>query len=201
MATDVIAPEQVAAPYGGVRMTAEEFFNLPDDGYRYELVDGVVLATPSPSPRHQRVAHELTVQLASFLKAHPVGEMLYETDVHLGRGPDGTDLVYCPEIVFYRADRLAAMRDRLVGPPDLVVEVISPLTRRYDTQTKRDDYQRFGVREYWIVDAQRNEFIFLRNEGDAFVQVPPTGDTFASQAVEGFVLDLTQVRATFGPWS
>ena len=92
------------------------------------------------------------------------------------------------------------MMRRLIGPPDLAVEVISPDSRRYDTQTKRDDYERCGVREYWIVDPQQKLLTFLRNEAGRFVEVPPQGDSFASEAVEGFVLNLAEVRDSFKPW-
>ena len=68
--------------YSGVRMTADEFYSLPDDGFRYELVDGVVIAAPSPSPAHQNVAGEVFHQLKSFLKASKVGVAYYEVDGH-----------------------------------------------------------------------------------------------------------------------
>jgi len=152
--------------------------------------------TPSPSPRHQQVALEILWQMNSFVRANPGGRVFHETDVHLGQGPEGGDLVYRP-IVYYRADRLGGMANRLVGPPDVVVEVVSPPTRRYDRQTKRDDYERCGVGEYWLVDPEQNEFTFLRNENGRFATVAPTGDHFASRNIPGFTLDLAEVRKRF----
>lgn len=199
MSIAVREPCLAAPQFNGLRMSADEFFALPDDGYKYELLDGVVLMTPAPTPRHQRVALEITLQLGPFLRTHPIGEVLYETDVHLGEGPDGGDLVYRPEIVFYRGDRISNMQDRLTGPPDLVIEVVSPLSRSYDKTTKRNDYERCGVREYWIIDPELNEFTFLSNQDGSFVQIQPTGEAFKSHAVEGFVLDLARVRSKFPP--
>ena len=200
MSTGLVATDDIAAPYGGVRMTAEQFFRLPDDGQYYELVNGVVIVTPSPLPGHQWVSGELFGQLFIYLKRNPVGKVFQETDIHLGTSPSGEDLIYKPEVVYYSAARVSKMMRRLIGPPDLAVEVISPDSRRYDTQTKRDDYERCGVREYWIVDPQQKLLTFLRNEAGRFVEVPPQGDSFASEAVEGFVLNLAEVRDSFKPW-
>ncbi|MBN2562309.1 MAG: Uma2 family endonuclease [Phycisphaerae bacterium] len=109
-------------------------------------------------------------------------------------------MVYKPEILFVRAERLPAMREKIVGGPDLVVEVVSRGSRRMDSETKKQDYERFGVREYWLIDPERTSMAFYRLEEGRFTEVPATGDTFASQAVAGFVLDLARVRETFKPW-
>ena len=186
--------------YCGLRMTADEFLLIPDDGYNYELIDGVVQKSPSPEPSHQSVAGEIFRQLANFLIDHPVGRVWQELDVHLGRGPDGGDLVYRPEVVFVRTERLKGMYRKLLGAPDLVVEVISHGSRRMDTKTKRQDYERFGVKEYWIIDPEREEVLFLRLDQGRFVETPASGDQFVSQAAAGLALDLKLVREQFKPW-
>lgn len=199
MAVELMLTTQAVPQYNGLRLSAADFFDLPDDGFRYELVNGVVIVTPSPLPRHQLVALEVARQLANYLATNPVGEAFPETDVCLGTAEGGGDLVYRPEMVYYRMQRLASLDQRLTGPPDLVVEVISPPTRQKDTRTKREDYERFAVTEYWIVDPDRNAITFLRHDGRKYVQVQPDGDRFASQAVDGFVLDLAAVRSRFKP--
>ncbi len=92
------------------------------------------------------------------------------------------------------------MREKIVGGPDLVVEVVSRGSRRMDTETKKADYERFGVREYWLIDPERQAMTFWRLQDNRFVEVAPTGHTFASQAVPGFTLDLAHLRAKFKPW-
>ena len=186
------------AQFSGLRMTADEFFDLPEDGYRYELVHGVVVMSPSPTPRHQAIVMELAGQIHAYLRAHPVGQVLAETDMHLG-AVRGRDLVYRPEIVFLRTERWkeVLVADRITGPPDLAVEVISPGSRRYDSETKREDYERFGVAEYWLVDPERSTMTFYVLEGGRFVAAGSDGETFASRAVPDFVLDLARVRALF----
>ncbi len=196
----VVISESVEARYRGLRMTADEFLEIPDDGYNYELIDGVVIMSPSPSPKHQAVAWEISTQLGMYLRDHPVGSAFAELDVHLGEGSVGGDLVYKPEILFVRAERLPQMSDKIVGGPDLVVEVVSRGSRRMDSETKKGDYERFGVREYWLIDPERKAMIFYRLQEGKFVEGPSAGDTFVSQAVSGFVLDLVRVRETFKPW-
>lgn len=191
------APHAVGALVG-LRMTADEFLALPDDGDRYELVDGVVIMSPSPTPVHQRVALEIASQLKWFLRQQPAGEAFMELDVRIGKSASGKDLVYRPDVLFIRAERMRSMpADCIVGPPDLVVEVLSERSRRMDLATKRDDYERLGVREYWVFDPAGKSMTFWRLREAAFAEIRPTGDAFASEAVPGFVLDLKSVRASF----
>ncbi len=186
--------------FHGVRMTAEEYFQTPDDGYKYELLDGVMMMSPSPTPQHQAVAMEIASQISIFLRTHPVGHVLAETDIQLGPNEAGRDIVYRPEIVFLRTERLASVRTRIVGAPDLAVEIISPESRRYDSETKKGDYEKYGVEEFWLIDPEKDAMTFYRRQGERLVEVPPTGEAFHSEAVPGFALDLPRVRKSFRPW-
>jgi len=179
--------------YRGLRMTADEYLSLPDDGCRYEFVDGLVCVSPSPTPRHQQVSLEVCGQILDYLKQHPIGEVIFSIDVRLAE-----DLVYRPDVVFVSAEKAAHCGARITVVPDLVVEVISPDSRRYDHETKKGDYERCGIREYWLVDPEKREFVFYRLEDGGYVRVSPSGDTFASQIIPGFELDLRQVGSVFG---
>ncbi|GMU83420.1 MAG: hypothetical protein AMXMBFR47_32900 [Planctomycetota bacterium] len=187
--------------FAGFRMTAEEFYELPDDGCRYELINGVVVMSPSPTPAHQKVAGEVFTQLHLFLRGAPIGHVFYEMDVLLNPGVRGeADLVCKPDVSFVRSDRPISSDQRLSLSPDLAVEVVSRGTRKRDTIQKRADYERFGVRGYWIVDPERDSVTFLRLIDGKFAEVDCPGDGYASEAVPGFVLDLRPVRAAFKPW-
>ena len=70
-------------------------------------------------------------------------------------------------------------------------------SRRYDRITKKVDYERFGVLEYWLVDPERDAIILWRLRAGRYVEIEPEGKRFASEAIPGFVLDLTKVRKTF----
>lgn len=186
-------PDNREARYRGLRMTADDYLAAPDDGHRYELINGVVCMSPSPSRPHQKVIGEIYLQLANFLARHPVGEAIVEVDVRLAE-----DLVYRPDVVFVSAQKAAHCGARITVVPDLVVEVISPDSRRYDHETKKGDYERCGVREYWLVDPEKREFVFYRLENGRYISVPASGDTIASQVISGFELDLRLVERVFG---
>lgn len=188
------------AQFAGLRMTADQFFELPEDGYNYELLDGVVVMSPSPKPKHQVIAGEIFAQLAWFLRDNPVGEAFMELDVHLGKGDAGADLVYRPEAIFVVADRIERMRERIVGAPDLVVEVISSGSRGLDEVTKKGDYERFGVREYWLVDPDHDRITFYRLTNERLVEIQAEGSTFDSEAVPGFKLDLDRIKIKMREW-
>ena len=179
-----------------IRCSAEEYLALPDDGYRYELIDGVVIMSPSPTPLHQAVMLEIAYQIKAFLKGCPIGRVLVETDVVLTRRADKSDLVYRPELVFYlHKDGHQRIPDRLEGPPDLVVEVQSPATRRLDLKTKHEDYEAAGVPEYWLFDPEAKTMLFLRLTNGHYTEMEPQKDVFTSEAVPGFRLNLADVRA------
>jgi len=186
--------------YLGLRMSADAYFALQQDGFDYELVNGVVVMSPSPTPKHQHVALEIAWQLRNYLQQNPVGLVLMETDIHLGQSPTGDDLVYRPDVVFLCSERAGDIKDRIIGAPNLVVEVVSGSSRRFDSETKRDDYERSGVGEFWLIDPDQDRMIFFRLKEGRFVEVPPAGDTFASQTVPGFELDLLSVRTAFHGW-
>lgn len=196
------AVEQNQDSLAGLRMTADQFCQTTDrgPGYRYQLVDGVVVMTPSPVPIHQRVAAEILFQISHYLRTNPVGAVLGESDVVLGKGPKGGDLVYQPDIAFYRRERLSGMNERLVGPPDLVVEVLSPSTRRFDKGTKMHDYERLGVKEYWLIDPDNERMTFYISQAGRFAEAQTENDQFSSEAVLGFALDLNAVREAWQPW-
>jgi Uma2 family endonuclease len=200
MLSQAMEIEPGVASFCGLRMGADAFLQILDDGCNYELIDGVVVMSPSPSPKHQAITTEISFQISLHLRRHPAGRVFAELDVHLGQGPTGGDLVYKPEVIFLRRERLTGLENKIFGAPDLVVEVVSRGSRRFDSETKKRDYERFGVQEYWLFDPAREAMTFWRLKDGRFVDIPPTGDTFASQAVPEFVLDLKPVRELFKSW-
>jgi Uma2 family endonuclease len=135
-----------------MRWTYEEYARLPISGAtRYEVIDSELAVTPSPSSAHQRVVGNLVVMLGLFVREHGLGEVLPgPIDVLFGEG----DYVQ-PDLVFVRADRahLVSLRG-IEGPPDLVVEILSPSTAHRDRGIKLERYRHFGVPECWVVDAE-----------------------------------------------
>jgi len=135
-----------------VRYTYADYLSTPEDSARrYEIVAGELFVTAAPRPRHQEVVTNLVRILSSLARDHGLGTVL--------SGPITVrlhdELVVEPDVIFVGAHRLAIIDPErgVQGPPDLVVEVLSPSNRSYDRNLKRKHYLENGVGEVWIVDA------------------------------------------------
>ncbi|MDP3718746.1 MAG: Uma2 family endonuclease [Acidobacteriota bacterium] len=152
------------------RLTYDDFLLFPDDGQRHELIDGEHYVTPSPNLRHQKLSGRLHLSLAEYLRAHPlVGEVYYAPlDVVLSHW----DIVE-PDLLFVAADQQSILTEKnVVGAPALVVEILSPSTRRRDQQLKQRLFEKSSVREYWMIDPERNTVTVDRlDENAKFVRV------------------------------
>lgn len=178
--------------YAGLRMDADEYLALPDDGFKYELIDGVVLMSPAASFGHNDVAGMVEYLIRDFLIKSPVGSVVHETDVRFAG-----DLVYRPDLSYVSNERASIITTIIEGPPDLIVEVVSRHNRPLDVRTKRRDYERFGVREYWIIDPADKTLTFLRLVNGQYAEIQPEADAFASEAIPGFRLNLAPIRTKF----
>ncbi|MEJ2856450.1 MULTISPECIES: Uma2 family endonuclease [unclassified Saccharothrix] len=128
----------------GRPLTWVDLESMPDDGRRYELVDGVLLVSPSPRPVHQRAVARLVIALTAVCP--PDWEVLpAPVDVVLAE-----DTVFIPDVVV--GDRSAFTSRALIGPPVLAVEVHSPRTRLVDLELKRAKLEESGCPHYWLVD-------------------------------------------------
>jgi Uma2 family endonuclease len=132
--------------------TYNDWLKLPDDGYRYEVIDRVLYISPPPTVRHQRSIIRFVDLFLAFLKLSPVGEVLIApVGVRLPNQP----VPLQPDIVFVRAEHLDIIREHYIeGVPDLLVEILSPSNWLYDRREKMRLYQEAGVPEYWIVDPR-----------------------------------------------
>jgi Uma2 family endonuclease len=140
----------MAMPAQLAEWTVEMVRALPDDGNRYEVIDGELFVTLAPSWTHQRAVLELALELAPYVRQHAIGDALFApADVMFGpRDMIQPDLFVVP-LVNGSPPRTWEEVGRLL----LAVEVLSPSTIRTDRSPKRDLYQRKNVPEYWIVDA------------------------------------------------
>ena len=152
---------------------------LPDDGNRYEVIDGVLYMTTAPSSFHQWIVYQ-------------IGRMLGEQINDTGAGvtfpaPIGVFIPGCdpvqPDLVVVRREDLGIFHDRhIYGVPALIVEVLSPSNADVDTGTKRDAYARCGVPEYWIVRPASRDVLVLSqpdpqlNDYLESAYVPPEGE-------------------------
>jgi len=123
---------------------------LPDDGNRYEAIDGELYVTPAPSIRHQRISMRLTLILNGMLVEPGLGELFFApTGVEFPVTEEGVQ----PDLLFVSNERRGILADPWIrGAPDLVIEILSPTTAHRDRGVKRKLYDRQGVSVYWIVD-------------------------------------------------
>jgi Uma2 family endonuclease len=182
----------------GRRLTYEDFQRFADDGKRHEIIDGVHYVTPSPNVPHQRLVSRLFFAIELWLRANPArGEVfLSPLDVVLSKW----DVVE-PDLLFVAVDQSDVVTEKnLQGPPALVVEVLSRGTRRRDLGIKRALFERTGVREYWLVDPDRDAITVLRRTAQAGFNAPIAlsregGDLLTTPLFPGFSLPLTDLFA------
>ncbi len=142
----VVAPVKPFVPTK--RWTYTDYLTLPDDK-RYEIINGELMTMAAPSTDHQRCLGKLHRVMDKYLANQPVGEsFLAPTDVILS-----DENTVQPDIVFIaEANRSIIAPHGIVGAPDLIVEIISPSSIQRDHRTKMALYEKFGVKEYWIID-------------------------------------------------
>jgi Uma2 family endonuclease len=160
---DVLPVVTAAAPLVGPpqgRWTYADYAALPDDGNRYEIIAGVLYMTPAPGIGHQSVSARMVTFLVTHVEFAGLGRV-FAAPVDVELTPD---TVVQPDIVVVLSASLHRITpSRIIGAPDLVVEILSPGTAGYDRREKQDAYARAGVGEYWIVDpgAQTVELLTL----------------------------------------
>jgi Uma2 family endonuclease len=159
------------APTSRLPWTYEEYAALPDDGNRYEVLDGEVLVTPSPSPHHQRVLFRLARCLHDYVERHGLGEVFMDVDVLFAKGQ-----FLRPDLVFIPADRSDGVSVRGIElAPGLVVEVPSPGSSKIDRVKKPARYGDFGIPEYWVLDPAAGVVLIWRFAEGAVGATLPTG--------------------------
>jgi Uma2 family endonuclease len=180
------------------RLTYEDLECFPDDGKRREIIDGDLYVTPSPSLRHQVLVGRLYMAIANYLSAHSGLGRVYLSPLDVVLSPH--DVVE-PDLLFVGSDQLDVLTPKNVqGPPALVIEVLSPGTRKTDEQVKRRLFARVGVREYWLVDPEL-DLVKVSRRGDdgSFRRVAELtaedNDTLTSPLLPGFSLELVTLFA------
>jgi Uma2 family endonuclease len=152
----------VMRPAGG--WTYDDLFKLPDNGRQHEIIYGELYEMPPPSLAHQEIVIRLILllagaveRIAAELLCAPIGVFMPDTEP------------VQPDLLVLTRDRLHLKSERgIEGAPALVVEVLSPSTRKHDRVTKRLLYAHGGVREYWLVDPATATIEVLALVGDAY---------------------------------
>ena len=160
------------------KLEYDDYVRLPDDGKRYEILDGELYVTPAPSPLHQRVSKRLQRKLEDHFEARGLGEVFdAPIDMILGRHD-----VAQPDILVVTNPAQISGRG-IEGAPLLVVEVLSPSTRRHDRDVKMARYAALAIPHYWIVDPEGRSITCYRLEGNSYHSIlTGEGDTWLTLA-------------------
>ncbi len=169
--------------YSGWKVTREEYLSLPDDGFKYDMIDGVLALTPSGFFDHDNSQLNFGRLLGNFVEERKVGKLVSEVDIFL---PDGGDVLR-PDISFILNENLPIVKGHIHGVADLVCEVLSESTRARDLGVKADRYLLNGIKEYWIVDPKENE-IFVWINQDKKEWEKRSGEELESELLKGFAI-------------
>ncbi len=177
------------------KLTADFIWESPDDDNRYEVIDGDLYVTPPPRWGHQSAASNLFLILANHIKLHDLGWIVFApTGVVLD---EGTGVQ--PDILFIAREHADLISERGVeGPPDLVIEILSPSTQRTDRTVKMAKYAAAGVPHYWLAGptAQALEAYHLREESYESVGTFGTGATFEPELFPGLRITIDDIFPT-----
>jgi Uma2 family endonuclease len=193
MVQSVLAQSVAVPGHPSTKLTYADYVLFPDDGLRHEIIGGEHFVTPSPVTRHQRISLNLLYLIQSYLEKHTTGELFgAPLDVLLSKFD-----VVVPDIVYISRERSHFLTTKnLQGPPDLAIEILSPSTKSRDRRLKRDLYERAGVREYWMVDPDRDIVTVYRRTGDEAFQEPleyGRGQSLSSPLFPGLQLSIDRV--------
>ena len=175
-----------------IKLTYQDFCALPDDGRRYEILDGDLYMSPSPEEPHQNVVGNLFAILREHVRRNKLGKVYVAPfDVLL----DEHNIVE-PDIIFVsNAKRSILTRKNIKGAPDLLVEALSPFSGERDLRDKRSLYARCGVEWYWIVDPEKKTVLELRLIERAYAVASDTKDPgpFTPALFLGLRIDLPEL--------
>jgi Uma2 family endonuclease len=174
------------------QLTVEDYRSLPEAGPRYQLIGGDLYMAPAPNRFHQEISRNLQVKLFLYLRATGAGKIFNSPfDVYL----DETN-VFQPDLIVVLNDRLGILTEAgAEGAPNLVIEILSPKTRRLDLEQKRKAYPRFGVQELWIIDPDPRLTTQHRfcADGSVITVAISESDSLSSPLLPGFVISGTEL--------
>jgi len=172
-------------------MTAEEFMNFDDDSHRHQLIKGELLTMPLPKRFHGRVAANLTMLLLQHAKANRLGDVQAESGYKVESDPD---TVLGPDVSFISQERVDRSDDGYYdGPPDLVVEVLSPGDRKSYVERKLSIWLETGTRSVWLVNPRRRTVEVISSMSDR--RMLHEDDELVDDTIPGFRVKVSEIFA------
>lgn len=159
--------------------TIMEVFKMLPEGTLAELINGQLYMSPTPTNLHQRIIRKLAIKLSDFIDRNDLGEVFFAPlDIYLDKNANAVQ----PDIIFISKNNPSQPIDNVPyeGIPDLLVEILSPSNNNHDLVTKKDLYEKFGVKEYWIIDPTSKESIVYQLVGKEYKLVAKNTATLFS---------------------
>lgn len=167
-------------------LTMADLERLPETDERREIIDGELIVSPTPVPQHQQVFARLFTAMYALVSRLGLG-MVYSAPMSVRLTIH--DVVQ-PDILFVGNQNRSIVGALIDGAPDLVVEILSPSTRRTDLIRKMALYSRAGVREYWIVDLENRTVAVYALVESQFELLANEGGFARSRVIEGFAIEV-----------
>ncbi len=145
--------------------TYQDYLDLPEDGNRFEVINGELIMVAAPNISHQFVSGNIYLALYNFVQKKQLGRILYApADVVLSKSN-----VVQPDILFISKENSSIITEKnIAGAPDLIIEIISPSSAYYDLLEKKELYATHGVKEYWIVEPKKQWIEVYINQNGKF---------------------------------
>ena len=146
--------------------TIMEVYKMLPEGTLAEVINGQLYMSPAPNTNHQRVSGKIEFLLRSYVENHSLGEIFDAPyDVYL----DEENNAVQPDIIFVSTQNSYIVKSHgIVGVPDLIVEFLSPSNNTHDLVTKKELYEKFGVKEYWIIDPATKESLVYQLKNNQY---------------------------------
>jgi Uma2 family endonuclease len=178
-----------------VLVTRADYEVMPEGPPYFQVIEGELVMSPSPRTFHQVIAGRIFALILRHLEKHPIGEVfIAPLDVHLN------DInIYQPDVIFVSNERMTIITEKgIEGAPDLVVEILSPSTARFDQGPKRKVYAQTGVKELWVVDpdAQAIQIFPLAQSARSDATTHDARSTFESALLPGLHFDAAAIFKT-----
>ena len=174
--------------------TVADYMQLPDDGPRYELIEGELLMAPAPNRYHQEIASNLVLILAAYVKEHRSGKIYFAPFNVIFDERN----VLQPDIIYFSNARASALtRAGATGAPSLAIEILSAGAEKRDRVLKRKVFARSGVEELWLIEPEKKsiELFRLQENPDRPLQTFERTDRFESKLFPGLTIDAAEVFA------
>ena len=170
--------------------TYEDLKSWEPDNYRHEIIEGEHFMSPSPSVYHQEIIRKLTIYLSQHVQkkglgrifVSPIDVVFHETDVCV------------PDLIFINKENDAIIKaENIQGAPDLVIEILSPSTKKRDRELKYKRYAYYGVKEYWIIDPEKQLVEVYDLAANQLVKVVPKNQSLSTPTFTDLNLDLKTI--------